>query len=331
MTSSFLRALIASTLLLSALAAAPSPAADMQFRGANQNLEEARALVAKGRFEEALQELVTAEQLPGNTNRHLADIYALRASALLGLGPTPEHQQLASDALFLLWHIDPQGSALASATQAAKDLAQEVRTTRPLVLHDRLVTVRTGQPIRVRARLSSAPPDTAIYLHYRAEADAPVEARDVQQTAALVDSEEYVRVQLEPAGGAYEVYLRPGVGGVPAEGDHVLRYYLEALAPDGSLLDSNGSARQPIRVLLSQTRTEGAGVGGADAVLATLDEGGKVAHPEPPPPPETPIYKRWQLWAPIGGVVVAGVVIGLVVAQPRPQPPNGSLGRVDLP
>jgi hypothetical protein len=111
----------------------------------------------------------------------------------------------------------------------------------------------------------------------------------------------------------------------------VLRYYVEAYGPDGKLLDLNGTPHQPIRMQLSETRTEGAGVGGADAIIATLDEGGRAAHPPPPPPLGPPWYKRWEIIGPVGGVIVAGVVVGLIVSQPKPMPPNGSLGRVDIP
>ena len=315
-----------------ALVSAPARAAEMQYRGTNQNLEEARSLVGKARYEEALEELLTAEQLPGNTNRHLADIDALRASALLGLAPTPEHKADAAEALFQLWHVDPEGTSLASATQAAKDLAQEVRATRPIVLTDRIVTARSGRPVRIRARLSAAaPPGSTLYVRYRAEPEFDIS--DVQQTASLVDPEEFAKVQLEPAGQYFEAYLRPGVGGIPSEGEHVIRYYVEAFGPDGRPLDSNGNARQPIRMQLSETRTEGAGVGGADAIIATLDEGGKAAHPPPPPPIGPPWYKRWEIIGPVGGVIIAGVVVGIIVAQPKPQPATGpnSLGRIDLP
>ncbi len=319
---------------LLALAALPTRAAEMQYRGTNQNLEEARSLVGKARFEEALPELLTAEQLPGNTNRHLADIYALRATALLGLGATEEHKQDAANTLFLLWHIDPQGTSLASASLPAKELAQEVRKSRTIVLHDRLVTVRTGQPIRIRARLSGAPDGTSLFVRYRTEPEN--DGNDLAQLATLVDPEEFVRVQLEPAGGAFENYLRPGVGGVPADGDHVLRYYIEAVGPDGRLLDSNGSIRLPIRVQISQTRAEGAGVGGADMILATLDEGGVAAHPPPPPRPPTPWYQRWEIIGPVGGAIVAGVVIGIVAGtyhrpEPTPTSGSGSLGLVNMP
>jgi hypothetical protein len=311
------------------LAAPPARAAEMQYRGKNLNLEEARSLVGKARYEEALPELATAEELPGNTMRHLADIYALRASALLGLGQTPEHKQQAAATLYQLWHVDPTGTALASATQAARDLAEQVRVSRPIVLHDRIVTARTGRPIRIRARLSTPVPGAHLFVRYRLEPELDV--HDVQQTVSLVDADEFAKVELEPQGDQVEAYLRPGVGGVPGDGDHVLRYYVESYGPDGRLLDLNGTPHQPIRMQLSETRTEGAGVGGADAIIATLDEGGRAAHPPPPPPLGPPWYKRWEIIGPVGGVIVAGVVVGLIVAQPKPLPPNGSLGRVDIP
>src|SRR5205807_756617 len=81
----------------------------------------------------------------------------------------------------------------------------------------------------------------------------------------------------------------------------VLRCFIEALGPNGTLLDSNGNAKAPIRVQLSETRAESAGVGES---LAALDEGGKPAHPPPPPPPPKPWYRRWEIVGPIAGALV---------------------------
>ena len=315
-------------LLLGALAA---DAGELRFRGQNQNLEEARALVGKARFEEALEELKTAEALPGNTNRHLADLYMLRAGALLGLAPSPERTAQAKDALVKLFHVDAEGASLAAATDAVKALAQQLKTERPILLHDRLVTVRSGRPMRLRARLLAAPANAQLLVRYRTEPDG--ESADGAELAlSLVDPGQFVKVQLDPRGAdSFEVFLRPGVGGVPADGEHVMRYYLEALDEKGALLDRNGTAQEPIRVQLSETRTEGSGVGGADAVIATLDEGGHIAHPPPPPPPPPPWYKRWEIAGPIGGAVVVAGIVAAVLLVPKPQAPSGALGQVKLP
>ena len=324
-----LRALALPSLLASALVAPAAHAGELRFRGLNQNLEEARALVGKARFEEALEELKTAEALPGNTNRHLADLYMLRASALTGLSPNPERTAGAKDALVKLFHVDAEGSALSGATDAVKALAQQLKTERPILLHDRLVTVRTGRPMRLRARLLAGPPNAQLYVRYRAEPEID-EKGDL--LVSLVDPEQFVRVQLDARGGdSFEAFLRPGVGGVPAQGEQVVRYYLEAFDEKGALLDRNGTAQDPIRVQLSETRTEGSGLGGADAVIATLDEGGHMAHPPPPPPPPLPWYKRWEIAGPIGGVIVVGGVVAAVLLAPKPQAPSGALGQVKLP
>ena len=328
--------------LLAALAVWAAPAAglaaEIRFRGTNQNLEEARALVGKARYEEALEELKTAEALPGNTNRHSADLAMLRASALLGLPPNPERTQQAKDALITLFHVDAEGASLLAATDGVKALALQLKGERALLLHDRLVTVRSGRPLRLRARLSNGPPGAALYLRYRTEPEVDAKGdRSVSPVSqgspvSTIEADEFVRVQLEArTADSFEVFLRPGVGGVPADGEHVIRYYLEALDSAGRPVDQNGTARDPIRVQLSETRTEGAGVGGADAVIATLDEGGKMAHPPPPAPPPVPWFKRWEIVGPIGGALVIGGVVAAVLLQPKPQPPAGALGTVNLP
>jgi hypothetical protein len=317
-------------LALALCAAAPARAVELVYRSTNQNLENGRSLAGKARFEQALEELQLAETLPGNTNRHLAEIGALKATSLLGLGTTPERRQAAVEALVGMFHVDPEGTALAHASDEAKALAQALKAERALLLHDRLVTVRTGRPLRVRARLLGAGSGAAqLFVRYRVEPD---EAQlSAEQLARISDPEEYVKVALDQAGNAFEVFLRPGVGGIPLEGEHVLRYYLEAIGPGGALLDTNGSAALPIRVQLSTTRTEGAGIGGADAVLATLDEGGKVAHPPPPPPPPPPWYKNWKILGPVGGGVVVVGIVAAVLLSPKPQPVSGTLGTVTLP
>ena len=236
-------------LVLGALAA---DAGELRFRGQNQNLEEARALVGKARFEEALEELKTAEALPGNTNRHLADLYMLRAGALLGLAPEAERTAQAKDALVKLFHVDAEGASLSGATDAVKALAQQLKTQRPILLHDRLVTVRSGRPMRLRARLLSAPANAQLFVRYRTEPDGDVEGNGANADLALslLDPGQYVKVALDPRGAdSFEVFLRPGVGGVPADGEHVMRYYLEAYdekGEKGGVLDRNGTAQEQI-------------------------------------------------------------------------------------
>ena len=317
-------------LVLALCAALPARAAELVYRSTNQNLENGKSLAGKARFEQALEELQLAETLPGNTNRHLAEIGALKATSLLGLPVTPERRQAAIEALVGMFHVDPEGTALALASDDAKALAQALKAERALLLHERLVTVRTGRPLRIRARLMGAKfGEAQLLVRYRVEPDDA--QLSVEQLMRISDPEEYVRVALEPSGNGAEVYLRPGVGGIPQDGEHVLRYYLEAIGPGGVLLDANGSAALPIRVQLSTTRTEGAGIGGADAILATLDEGGKMAHPPPPPPPPPPWYKNWKILGPVGGGIVIAGIVAAVVLSPKPQPASGTLGTVTLP
>src|SRR5262249_17464429 len=134
------------------------------------------------------------------------------------------------------------------------------------------------------------------------------------------------------AADTYEAWLRPGVGGVPGGGEHLLLYYIEAVDQGGLFLDSNGTAKDPIRLTLSDTLPEAAGI-------AALDEGRRPAHPVSPPPPRPPVpapptppgYKRWEIIGPTLGVIVIGGTIALVATAPKPQPVEGNLGRMDLP
>ncbi len=305
-------------LLALLLLAAPAPEPD--------RLANARSLVAAAKYADALVDLQAVSQMYGNTPREQAELSALRASALLGLPETEEHRKDAADAVAAMYHVDPEGTALATATEATKSLAQQLRSSRTLVLTDRVVTARSGRPLRIRARLMGARlGEPQLFLNYSAQQG--------------IDDAEYVRIPMDRVavqeGGhegalraaimspTFEAWLRPGVGGVPGGGEHLLLYFIEAMGPGGTLLDSNGSPKDPIRLTLSDTLPEAAGI-------AALDEGGRPAHPVIPPPP-TPWYKRWEIVVPIvAALVIGGVVVG-VEAQPKPQPAPGTLGRLDLP
>jgi len=188
-------------------------------------------------------------------------------------------------------------------------LAAAAEPNKAFILHERLVTARSGRPLRIRASIAGAQPgELQLFLGYR-----PREEPD------------FIRVQMDRAAAAdtWEVWLRPGIGAMPARGEQVIDYFIEAVGPGGAVLDSDGTAKEPIRLQLSETLPEAAG-------LAALDEGGKPAHPYVPPPP-APWYRRWAIVGPIGGVLVVGGIAALFLLQPRPQPAAGTLGRVDLP
>lgn len=275
-------------------------------------LANARSLLSAGKYADALVDLQAVSQLYGNTPREQAEVSALRAGALLGLPGTAEHQKDAADALVSMYHLDPEGTALQGATDATRSLAQALRSQRAIVRTERIVTARSGRPLRVRARLLGARiGEPQLFLSYSAQRAG--------------SEPEYIRVPMDrvAAQDLYEARLRPGVGGIPEGGEHLLLYFIEAMGPGGVLLDSNGTPGDPIRLALSDTLPEAAGI-------AALDEGGRPAHPVLPSPPR-PWYKRWEIVGPIVGALVIGGVVGVVAAQPRPQPAPGTLGRVDLP
>ncbi|HUJ24680.1 MAG TPA: hypothetical protein VLW85_01590 [Myxococcales bacterium] len=292
-------------LLLAFLMAAPAQDAD--------RLANARSLLAAGKYADALIDLQAVSLMYGNTLREQAELQALRATALLGLPDSPKHRQDAADAVIAVYHVDPDGAAMARASDAARQLAQQIRSTRLLVLTDRIVTARSGRPLRIRARLAGA------------HVGEPQLSLDYSAQRAGSDDTDFVRIPMDrtAAPDTYEAWLRPGVGGVPGGGEHLLLYYIEAEGPDGTLLDSNGSARDPIRLTLSDTLPEAAGI-------AALDEGGRPAHPVEPPPP-VPWYRHYGIIGTVAGAIVVGSVVAIIAAQPKPQPQNGTLGKVDLP
>jgi hypothetical protein len=308
-------ALLAACALWTAPGAARAASAVVE-RGDNKNLDEARKLVAKGSFEPALEELKLAEGLPGASARQLAEIAALRASALLGLPATPERAKLADEALLQALHRDPVGIALQQASAAAQARAQALKNDRTLLLHERAGAARSDRPLLIQARLAGLPATGArVTLHYRVEPEA------ADQSGS---DEEYVALSLDQQrNGTFEAYLRPGIGGMPNGGERVLRYYLEAVGADGALLDSNGTLRDPVRAQLT-----GKEIAAAINTALTVDEGAKRPVVEVP---TTPWYKRWQIVAPAAGILAAGAVTAIILMQPKPQATPGTLGKVDLP
>src|SRR5438128_10298766 len=80
-------------------------------------LANARSLVAAGKYADALVDLQAVSQMYGNTPREQAELFALRASALLGLPESTEPRLDAVEALTQTYHVDPDGTALAHATE----------------------------------------------------------------------------------------------------------------------------------------------------------------------------------------------------------------------
>src|SRR5260370_33154757 len=110
-------------------------------------LAKARSLIAAGKYAAALGDLQAVSQMYGNTMKEQAEIFSLRAGALLGLPDTAEHRQDAADALVAMYHVDPEGTALAHAGDTAQKLAQQIRTGRALGRTDRSVPPRSGRPL----------------------------------------------------------------------------------------------------------------------------------------------------------------------------------------
>lgn len=271
----------------------------------NQNLEEARKLFGKARYPQAEAELKTAEALPGTTVEQRAEIYALRASIHL----VQKKSDTASARRLLLTeiHLDPSGDALTKAgSTEARELGQALRAERSLVLHERFDHVVAGRPILLRARLSGPPQAATFHVHYRPE-----------------EATEYAVVQLEKTRGEWsEIFLRPGVGGVPASVGQSIAYYIDATTEDGSVLDSNGDAANP---LVIQLTTEAAAI---DIPAAqTFDEGWR---PPAPPPEPIPLWEAHPYWIAAGGVAAVGLGVGLYFALRAGPNPRGTLGEIDL-
>src|SRR5438128_5201960 len=102
-------------------------ASSVVLRADNKHLEEAKNHLAKGALEAALEELKSADGLPGNSNRMAAEIAALRAAALLALPRAPERMAQGDEALVRLFHLDPAGAVLPLGGAAGVDRAEAPR------------------------------------------------------------------------------------------------------------------------------------------------------------------------------------------------------------
>lgn len=279
------------------------------FQARNQNLEYAKQLVARGRYEDALEELDVAEKLPGNSLRLIAEMQATRAQALL-LRDEPD-EAAARFHLIEMLHVDPEATMLSDAPQAVRDVVDALRAEQVLVLHDRIVVSRAGRPMRVRATVVD-PQDqvVAVKLYYKGN-----------------HLTKYSMEPMKKGATSWVGYLRDPSLLAPegAEDEFLIDYYVTAENILGDVVDSNGSAEAPIVAEISATRNEEAGLTtGVDLTAVTALREGPPPEPEVAPDPVVPLYKRWYVLTG-AGVVVAGAIVGTVVALsgegklPEPQ------------
>lgn len=278
-------------------ASAPAKKPLRVFQARNQNLEYAKELVKRGRYQDALEELDVAAKLPGNSLRLVAEMHATRAQALL-LQDNPNETE-ARGLLVEMLHVDPEATMLADAPEAVQAVLESLRAEQVLVLHERIVVARAGRPMRVRARLVDPQNQVSkVKLYYRGN-----------------HLTKYSMEPMKKGPSSWVGYLRePSI--LAPEGvddEYLIDYYITAENAAGEVVDSNGRATDPITTEISATRNEEAGLTtGVDLTAIQALREGPLPQPEVVVP-VVPLYKRWYVLTG-AGVVVAGAVVGTIIA-----------------
>lgn len=286
------------------------------FQARNQNLEYAKELVKRGRYEDALDELDVAAKLPGNSLRLVAELHATRAQALL-LKDEPD-EPTARALLVEMLHVDPEATMLADAPEAVQAVVESLRAEQVLVLHDRIVVSRAGRPMRVRARLVDPLNQvTEVKLYYKGN-----------------HLTKYSMEPMKKGPSAWLGYLREPSILAPdgVDDEYLIDYYITAENVLGDVVDSNGSAKSPITTEISATRNEEAGLTtGVDLTAITALREGPLPEPEVVAAPVVPLYKRWYVLAGAGAVVVGAVVATVIALSGDDELPEPRLGEIQLP
>ncbi len=275
----------------------------------NQDLESAKRLLALGRAEAALRQLDVAESLPGNTDRTVTEIAAVRSEALL-MKRHPDKAAARKLMLYVL-HRDPDAALYENASDPVQELLSDLKSEHALVLVDAPDMSPPGLPVRIRARARDPKGQVAsLSLHLKGHdtggwTTEPMQAGQDGRWTAYID---------DPT-----LLAPPGV-----TDDYVVDYFVSAEDASGKTLDSNGDASSPRTLRITSQATK-------NLNLAALE-----IHSRPPAPPPLPRVSAgtpwWRRWYTItgGAVVVAGVVTAIVIAaQPKPLDPH--IGVLNLP
>lgn len=279
----------------------------------NRNLDFARELLEKNRHDQALRELDTALRLPGNTPEIEAEIHLTKATALVTRKKPDESG--AKEALVEAYRIDQNLQLPEGSPEVLHRLLADVRATRALVVHTPPEAARADQPVRLRVRLVDPLEEIGgVSLHYRA-----------------LHMNNYTREALRKDATGYSGFIRDPRGLAPAgvDDDFQIAYFLTADGVDGRVLDSHGTAREPLRLHISTARAEKL-VRALELDAVRKLRTGPLPPPEPPPAPPKPWYLKWYSLTG-AGAVVAAVAGGTIWALTRPEPLKDNLGVIELP
>ncbi len=260
-------------------------------QGEPDEIGQAESAFAGLDFEGALTHLEAAEQRPGNSRARLVRIFSLRGLCLISLGREQQAGRAFGAALSIDpgFRLDPDLSPVYQEpfdkllTSGVKPLSVDVS------LPDRVVF---GDPVPVKVKLLSDPfglSGKLVFRHRRAGA------------------KKFSTVRLRLAlGKPVSFYLPPGTWVV--KGTAPLEWYAKLIDRHGGMLLEEGTADHPLRVPVEAKKK------------IELSNAGPIGTAAPPIEPSPAWYKRWWVWAIIGGAAVAAGGTAAAIYLTRDSP-----------
>lgn len=247
-----------------------------QAQTGNSDIDRGIALYDDLEYEQAAEVLAAALAQPGLSVQELVEGYRVLALCYVALDRDDE----ARAAFKKLLEADPSYVLPRTESPKALDLFDEVKQSMPppegAVRMTQSVTPSTprrGQPLLVAiAVIDQGGRHARVTVYHRVKGQRSYSSIKAQASGAGRYSATISGAFVEP----------PGV-----------EYYVVAEAADGRALVGEGSAEEPL--------------------LVVVDKKGAVA---------APIYGKWWFWATIGGLLAAGTIVGLALAGGDPANPD---------
>ena len=284
-------------------------AASVNARSKNTSalVEKARSAFAELSYERALDLLIEAEQNQGNSRRDLVRIYALSGLCLLSLRRHGEAQSAFRAALSLdpTYRLDREISPVYQKPfQQVLDAGVEPLAVDVIPPEKPLI----GEPVKIRVELVADPANLSDHMvfYYR-----------------LAQRKQYISVKLPLVRGKRTTLTIPGrlwsqsrsqTSQKPGS-KQTIYWYAKVFSKNGGLLLPKGDPSHPISLIARAKITNPA----AD-LLATSGHTRHQASGSIADDKGTAWYKRWWVWALVGGVALAaGTTTAVFTLREVPQ------------
>lgn len=277
-------------------------------QGRNQYLEEGKRLLAKGRAEQALDELTRAIEMPELPDDHRVQILLYLGAALFLLDRKDEAEAPWAERL----RLSPDAPVDGSLPDGVREAYEAVRGRTVLLDHLPPAGAFAGRPLVLRA----------------AVIDEQARATDVIAYYRRSGEPFYQAIEFTSSEGVWTAELSmPLLAGSATSYD--LQYYLVAQADTGEVLHTLGSAGVPlsIKVVASAVPTSDLELIRAVSIDPDFED--------PMDAPKRPSTARgggkW-VWVALGVVALGAVVGGVVVgAGGGDKVPDTTLGVIEYP